>query len=250
MCRLLGVVAREPLPLSELLADDLGPFFTMACEHADGWGVASVTPERTIAAVKEPVRADVSPRLRRVVRELTTDSALLHIRMASPQSPVIPGNTHPFGDQRIAFAHNGDFTPVDCLDSMIGEEALATAEGGTDSERFSLGIRLRMDSGMEAQKAIMSTVADIRSLARSSASLNCMLLTPDALYAYAAHDPHSDVIHRRGPAFFALKYRVRTDAVVVASTGWPQDPPAWTTLPEGHVLEIRRDGLSTVVHAG
>jgi hypothetical protein len=127
---------------------------------------------------------------------------------------------------------------------------IATAEGDTDSERFSLGIRLRMDSGMEAQKAIMSTAAGIRSLARSSAGLNCMLLTPDALYAYAAHDPHSDVTHRRGPASFALRCRVRTDAVVVASTGWRQDPPAWTTLPEGHVLKIRRDDLSTVVYAG
>ncbi|WP_031517953.1 class II glutamine amidotransferase [Streptomyces sp. NRRL F-5123] len=250
MCRLLGVVARESLPLGELLAGELGPFLAMACEHADGWGVASVTPERTVATVKEPVRADESPGFQQVVRELTTDSALVHIRMASPRLPVVPGNTHPFGDQRAAFAHNGDFTPVDCLDAVIGEEALATAEGDTDSERFSLGVRLRMESGMEPHKAIMSTAADIRSLATSSASLNCMLLTPDALYAYTAHDPHSDVIRRRGPGFFALNYRIGTDAVVVASTGWPQDPEAWTALPEGHVLEVRRDSLSAVVHNG
>lgn len=250
MCRLLGVVAREPLPLGELLAEDLSPFLAMAWEHADGWGVASVTPQSTVATVKEPLRADTSPGFQRVVRELTTDSALLHIRMASPRLPVVPGNTHPFGDQLMAFSHNGDFTPVDCLDPAIGEEALSTAEGDTDSERFYLAVRLRMDSGMAAQEAIMSAADDVRSLAKSSASLNCMLLTPDALYAYTAHDPHSEVIRRRGPGYFALRYRVGADAVAVASTGWPQDPPTWSTLPEGQVLKIRRGDLSTVVYAG
>jgi hypothetical protein len=84
----------------------------------------------------------------------------------------------------------------------------------------------------------------------SSASLNCLLLTPDALYAYTAHDPHSDVIRRRGPGHLALSYRTDADAVVVASTSRPQKPPTWSTLPEGHVLEIRRGDLRTVVHFG
>lgn len=248
MCRLLGVVAREAAPLSELLADDLDPFLAMACEHADGWGIASVTPEGTVASVKEPVRADTSRRFDRAMGELTTDTALLHLRMASPQFPVVQENTHPFGDQRIAFAHNGDFNPADCLDPTIGDDLLTTAEGDTDSERFYLGIRLRLDDGMEPPKAIVSTVADVRVLATSFASLNCLLLTADALYAYTAHDPHSDVIGRRGPGYFALNYRTDPNSVVIASTGWPQNPPAWSPLPEGHVLEIRRGDLTTVVH--
>ncbi|MDX6356312.1 MAG: hypothetical protein QOF98_3215, partial [Streptomyces sp.] len=41
MCRLMGVVARQPEPLSDLFADDLAPFLAMACEHSHGWGVAS-----------------------------------------------------------------------------------------------------------------------------------------------------------------------------------------------------------------
>lgn len=96
----------------------------------------------------------------------------------------------------------------------------------------------------------MTTAADVRSLAAGSASLTCLLLTPDALYAYTAHDPHSDVIRRRGPGYFALNYRTDSNAVVVASTGWGQHPPTWATLSEGHVLEIRRGDLRTVVHAG
>ncbi|MFI5679922.1 class II glutamine amidotransferase [Streptomyces cellulosae] len=250
MCRLLGVVTREPVPLKESLAEDLAPFLAMACEHCDGWGIASVTPDATVASVKEPVRADTSDRFERTVSELTTDAALLHLRMASPQFPVVLGNTHPFGDQRMAFAHNGDFSPADCLDPVIGGELLTTAEGDTDSERFYLGIRLRIDDGMEPPKAMAAAAADIRALAPGFASLNCLLLTPDALYAYTSHDPHSDVIRRRGAGYFALSYRTDADAVVIASTGWSQNPPTWSALPEGHVLEVRRGDLATVVHDG
>jgi predicted glutamine amidotransferase len=250
MCRLLGVVARERVPLKESLAEDLSPFLAMACEHSAGWGIASVTPEDDIASVKEPERADTSERFDRAVRELTTDAALLHLRLASPQFPVVVENTHPFGDQRIAFAHNGDFSPADCLDPVIGGELLATAEGDTDSERFYLGIRLRINDGMEPPKAIMAAAADVRTLAKSFASLNCLLLTPDALYAYTAYDPRCEVIRRRGAGFFALNYRTDVDALVIASTGWVQNQPAWSTLPEGHVLEIRRGDLATVVHVG
>lgn len=253
MCRLLGVVSRKPEAVSELVADDLGPFLALAGEHRDGWGVASVAPDGAVASVKEPTRADTSAGFDRAVR-VTTDAALLHLRMASPQSPVVPANTHPFGDRHLAFAHNGDFHPVDCLDAVSGPASggplSAAAEGGTDSERFYLRIRRYLDDGAPPHKAIPAAAAEVKSLAEGFASLNCLLLTPDALYAYTAHDPHSDVIRRRGPGYFALSYHTGPDKVVVASTGWPQDPPAWSVLPEDHVLEIRRGDARTVVHAG
>ncbi|MDQ0785005.1 hypothetical protein [Streptomyces sp. B3I8] len=73
---------------------------------------------------------------------------------------------------------------------------------------------------------------------------------PDALYAYAAHSPHPEVVRRRDADFFALDHRRHADSVVVASTGRPQAAPRWATLPEDHVLEIRRGDLSAVVHGG
>jgi predicted glutamine amidotransferase len=201
-----------------------------------------------VVAEKSPAPAHTDDRFRKTVRATDTDAALLHLRMASPGTAPLPGNTHPFGDASVAFAHNGDFAPLSCLDDVIGEARLAGAEGGTDSERFSLAVRRRLDEGMEVPRAIRSTAADIRARATRFASLNCLLLTPDALYAYAAHSPRSEVVRRRGADFFALNYRRHADSVVVASTGWPQAAPRWTTLPEDHVLEIRRGDLSTVVH--
>ncbi|HEY5836999.1 class II glutamine amidotransferase [Streptomyces sp.] len=248
MCRLLGAVARQPAAVSELLAEDLDPFLELACEHADGWGLAFRDATHAVKAVKEPVRADVSPILRPLLDECTTDAALLHLRMASPQFPVSVPNTHPFGDTSAAFAHNGDFNPATCLDDVIGPTLLVTAEGDTDSERYYLAVRRYMDDGMEPAKALRQTADDIRSLATRFAALNCLLLTPSALYAYTEHDPHSEVIERRGAGYFGLHYRQDSGRVVVASTGWAQPEPRWTALPERHVLEIRRDDLEIVVH--
>lgn len=248
MCRLMGVVAREPARLRDLFAEDLEPFLAMACEHSHGWGTASITPRGTVGSYKEPVRADQSGMLEIALDGRTTDASLLHLRMASPLLPIVRENTHPFGDERMAFIHNGYFIPITSIDNLIGEQLLETVEGDTDSERFYLAIRRRIEDGMEPPKAIASVAADIQAAVTSFASLNCMLLTTEALYAYTAHDPESEVISRRGETFFSLNYRRDADKVLIASTGWPQDPPRWTTLPEGHVLEVRRGDLSTVVH--
>ncbi len=248
MCRLMGVVARRPQPLGDLFAADLAPFLALACEHSHGWGAAFPTGHGTVGSVKEPVRADESARFRSVLAGRDCDAALLHLRMASPQFPVTAGNTHPFGDERMAFVHNGDFHSPGCLDDVIGAPALGAAEGDTDSERFYLAVRRRIDDGVRPPEAIAETAALIRGRAARFASLNCMLLTPEAVYAYTAHDPHSEVVGRRGPGYFALSYRVDDDKVLVASEGWPQDPPRWSVLPEGHVLEVARGSLSVRVH--
>ncbi|MFJ2095459.1 class II glutamine amidotransferase [Streptomyces sp. NPDC087901] len=250
MCRLLGVVSRQTAPLSDLLAEDITQFLSLAYEHGDGWGIASLAPDGTVTSVKEPVPAGTSDRIQDAMRTTTTDAAILHLRMASPGLTLRPGNTHPFGDTHVAFAHNGDFSPASCLDDVIGDDLLAGAEGGTDSERFYLAVRRRIGEGLEPPKAILATAADIGALATRFASLNCLLLTPAALYAYTAHDPYSDVIRRRGKDFFALNYRRSSDSIIIASTGWPQPAPLWSRLPEGQVLEIRRDDLSTVMHRG
>lgn len=96
--------------------------------------------------------------------------------------------------------------------------------------------------------ALAGAAEDIRARA-SFASLNCLLLTDEALYAYADDDPGSEVSRRRGPDFFRLRYRVDGERVVVASSGVPQPDGAWRVLPYRRVLEVRRDDLGVRVHA-
>lgn len=245
MCRLLGVVARRPKPLAELLAEEIPEFVALSREHGDGWGVASWSG--TAPAVARDVDAAHRSARFGLVRRTTTDAGLLHIRMASAGSPLTTQNTHPFTGQRMAFAHNGFFSPRDALDDLIPADLLAAASGDTDSERYFLLLRGLLRE--HAPAAALALAAErIRLRATAFASLNCLLLTDDALYAYAEQNPDSEVARRRGPDFFRLRYQVTDERVVVGSSGMPHAQQSWTELPERHVMEIQRGDLRVTVH--
>jgi predicted glutamine amidotransferase len=245
MCRLLGVVAKHRAPLSELLADEFEPFLELACEHADGWGLSYINPSGIIVTRKEPVPAHKSAVLPELMDQVVTDAAILHLRLASPDLPVTVSNTHPFGDTKYAFAHNGAFAPADLLDQRTGSRVSAAA-GETDSERYYLAVRGRIDEGAIPAAAIADTAADIRALTTEWESLNCLLLSRQALYAYADSNPRSKVLERRGPGFFDLEYQAEPHRVVVASTGWNRQPGNWRQLPDRQVLEVHRNLRMTV----
>ena len=99
--------------------------------------------------------------------------------------------------------------------------------------------------------AIADTVASIGSRYAVN-SLNAILLSPDRMYAISWHNPAripEAELRRRGlgntPAeiagYFHLAYRVTADAVVVASSGWPQ--AGWTVLANQSVLVVERATL-------
>ncbi|MFE5302402.1 class II glutamine amidotransferase [Streptomyces sp. NPDC056632] len=239
MCRLLGVVAAEAAPVSELLADQLGPFLALAGEHRDGWGLALQAPNGSIRRVRGLGRADHSPHLAHVLRSWRTRAAILHLRKATPGLAVDARNTHPFGTPHLALAHNGAFAPVEALDALIGPELLARAEGTTDSERLQLAVRARTEKGMPAGQALEAVAADIRRLATSYVSANTLLLTPEGLFAYADHDPESEVSRRRGLGYFGLDcLRPRPDRTVIASAGHQPAPTTWHRLPERRTWHI------------
>ncbi|WP_254205747.1 class II glutamine amidotransferase [Nocardia alni] len=244
MCRLLGVVTRAPSPLTDTLSDVLEPFTAQSREHADGWGVAAWHGgEPVVSRGVEPAHASLAYR---AALAAPSDAALLHIRMASPGLPVELRNTHPFTMGALAFAHNGFFSPREALDDLIDPEILAGAVGDTDSERYFLRVLTRLrGQDRDPVDAIARTAADIRARA-SFGSLNCLLLTEDALYAYAEEDPESEVSRRRGPQFFRMHYRVGPSAAMVASQGIPTD--GWQLLPYGRVLQIRRGDLRVSIH--
>ncbi|MGW4368962.1 class II glutamine amidotransferase [Nocardia takedensis] len=237
MCRLLGVVTRAPEPLTDALSDLLEPFTALSHEHADGWGIAA-RRDRELVRTRGTEPAHAGPAFRAALAH-PGDAALLHLRLASPGSPIRLENTHPFLAPGLAFAHNGWFTPGDALDDLIAPDILAEATGDTDSERFFLRIRTRMrEREADPVEAIARTAAELRSRA-AFASLNCLLLTEHALYAYTEQDPASEVSRRRGPDFFRMYHRTTAAGTIVASSGIGQGRD-WQPLPQRTVLEIRR----------
>jgi predicted glutamine amidotransferase len=247
MCRFLGVVAAQQAPLAELLAAELEPFIELAREHEDGWGISYLDSRGRVATAKEPVSALESMIFGPLMERVISNAAILHLRLGSPGLVATPANTHPFGSVHCGFAHNGHFTPASALDETLGE-SLAMVKGGTDSERFYLAVRRRIDAGIAPAAAIAAAGADIRALA-SWNSTNCLLLMPGALYASADHNPRSEVIGRRGRDYFDIRCLTEPGRVVVASTGWPQQAGRWERLPDRRVLEIGLDLTATLHHS-
>ena len=81
----------------------------------------------------------------------------------------------------------------------------------------------------------------------SYTSLNCLLLTPERLYAICGYDPtHPDARYLldRDADYFRLWYRSSPKSFVVASTGWCAHG-GWDTLGSGQALVVERGTLET-----
>ena len=206
---------------------------------------------------KSPARADREPEFDKLARAPLGDLGLVHLRWATPGLQVSERNSHPFRYGQYVFAHNGAIHPQDRLAEMLPPEWERQLGGTTDSERYFLLIMSRLAAhGGDMVAAIASAAADIEDRFEPN-SLNAVLLSPDKLYAVswyhrsrvpeaklrlAGYD-QPEVI----AAYFDLAYRTSSDAVVVASSGWPQ--PGWTALDNRHVLIVDRATLETQVVA-
>ncbi len=243
MCRLLGSVSRSPVTVDQVLGDGREAFLELACKHGDGWGHAFSERPDHIEVHKSPDSARENPDFTALASGRAARAALTHLRWATLGLGLSAENTHPFTDGRIAFGHNGSVDPPEVLDQLIHPDLAGRRQGTTDSERYFLALLSRLAEQDEAD-ALVSTLADVASLPGGAKSLNCMLLTPTALYAVCSYDPAS----YDEPDYYPLLYRADVDTVVVASTGWT-DSAGWTTLGNGQMLVVCRETLTTTVVA-
>jgi predicted glutamine amidotransferase len=245
VCRLLGWTTREPTSLRDLLGEeDLAEFTALSAKHGDGWGVARST-RRGVAVRKRPDAARTSATFARWAGRRRSDSGLAHLRWATLGLSIGQQNTHPFTDGRVAFAHNGSIRPPAALDALLTERSQRRRRGTTDSERYFLAVAQRLRDGATPADALRSTADEIAA-STPFTSLNCLLLTPDELYAYCRFDavgPFED----DDPEYYTLRYRVSDDAVVVSSSGWGRD---WSELANGELLVVRRRTLETALLTG
>lgn len=239
MCRLLGWAASSPRTLADLLGEeDLDSFTDLSRKHGDGWGVAWRSGT-DLAVRKGTEAAYASPEFTRWTHSEPHDLGLVHLRWATLGLDVVPENTHPFSDGQVAFAHNGSVRPPASLDDLLTPEMRAQLTGTTDSERYFRAVlsRTGTDGLLEGLARTVHAIAETKDFT----SLNCVLLTPDTLYAACRFDPRKN---EEEPDYFHLRYRVTDDAVVVASTGWGRD---WQPLGNGELLAVRRDTLAVSV---
>lgn len=248
MCRLLGVVSRAPAIISAQLRQELPPFVTLSGEHDHGWGIGWVDADGRVAICKEPEQASEDVRFADAATSLETDAALLHIRQASAGMPVTTANTHPFLADGLCFAHNGYAWPAETMDSLIRETGAPRPTGDTDSERYLSLVRASLRE-RSVPDALLHAARSITERA-STTSLNCLLLTPGALYALAWWDASTIRAQPDGETErdYRLWYRTDADRVVVASAGMQGSGAGWRELPSGCALEVRRPTLEAVIH--
>lgn len=246
MCRLLGVVSSQTATLTELLAGELEPFSQLSSEHCDGWGVAAWNAADDLRVTKHCSPALDEPGLLAECGRTSTDAALLHLRKASVGLPVTQANTHPFAAGSVAFAHNGYFPPTAAIDELLADLDAGPPAGNTDSERFFRLVLANMRTGGPVS-AFLRAAAMISERVEV-VSLNSLMLTNKALYAFAYYNEDLATHSEAGAASYELRFRVSDGAVVVASSGWEQPSPSWELLGSGTVLEIRRRDLCVSVH--
>lgn len=241
MCRLLGTVSTAPVTVDELLGDEREAFLALATQHGDGWGHAWTGPDG-LQVRKEATSALVSRELTALAAGERAESSLTHLRWATLGLSVRPANTHPFTAPGYAFAHNGSISPPEALEVLIAPHLRHQRQGDTDSERYFLAVLSRIAEGASPTEALARTVADVLAGGAVVHSLNCLLLTPEALLAVCCYDPDSS----DGPEYYRLLYRRTRDTVVVASTGWSRKTD-WSSLPNGQLLVVERGSLRTTL---
>ena len=236
-----------------LTEEGLGAFTALSAYHCDGWGMAWYDGDGPQVR-KSPRRAAEEPEYTRLAGRALGDLGLVHLRWATPGLGIGYPNSHPFRFGQYTFAHNGAVHPQDRLGEMLPADWERRLAGGTDSERYLLHVMWRLEVRRgDMIAAIADTVASIAERYAVN-SLNAVLLSPAKMYVISWHDPAripAGELRRRGLAstpeeiagYFHLACLATPDAVIVASSGWPQ--PGWTPLPNNSVLVVDRVTLAT-----
>jgi predicted glutamine amidotransferase len=249
MCRLLCWATTRAQSLTEILGEPrLGEFTSLSQIHKDGWGVAGVTQPSSTVRVERSTLPAFSDELLNEFATVRFCGCVVHFRQASPGLRVEMDNTHPFVHDSFAFAHNGSILPHDGLDDVLTPRWRDRLTGTTDSERYFLAVMAEVDDGADIAEAIDTVVTRITRDYEAS-SLNAMFITPQTLYVVNSHDPAKGPgpeMEPDGAPYYQLRLRQTSDAVVVASSGFPQtDDEGWETLPNHTLLTIDLASVTT-----
>ena len=243
MCRLLGFVSHDKQTFDHAVGTDFNEFVTLSSVHCDGWGVATINHDESVAhVIRQPEAAEKSQGFSSAIEKSISDGGLLHLRWATAGLPVSENNTHPFAYQDISFIHNGATYPPAALEAQISSELLPLIQGDTDSERYFYFVISKIEElgFVEGCKAAANYIRDYVDYS----SINAMIMNENQWVVICEH--HPDRAPDWAPDdYYELKYKADKDGVLVASTGWNQ--PDWTTLPNHHMLVIDRASFAVQV---
>jgi predicted glutamine amidotransferase len=243
MCRLLGYVSQDKQTFNSAVGSDFAEFVTLSSVHCDGWGVATIDHNQSVAhMIRQPEAAQTSKEFSSAIKKSVSDGALLHLRWATAGLPVSENNTHPFIYEDISFIHNGATYPPAALESVIAPDLLNLIKGDTDSERYFYFIVTKIKE-LGLVEGCKAAVHYIRNNVDYS-SINAMVMNENQWVVICEH--HPDRAPEWAPDdYYELKYKSDAKGVLVASTGWNQ--PGWKVLPNHHILVVDRASFAVQV---
>lgn len=262
MCRLVGWCSATPLTAHEVLGDAaLERLLHLSEVHCHGWGAAWQVEGRLVVR-RSPAPAFGDPAFRDLLDNVSTTTAMVHIRMGTPGYGRRVVENHPFDDGAYAFAHNGAVLPPSDVDALLSPSSNRRPTGTTDSERIFLALLDELDGAPANGQRVAHAVAAVAKRAGCAglhaSSLNSMLLGPDGLFIINHHDrswmPRDlklwpDVYPPQSvswPPYFDLLMAERDGLRVVTSSGVVHDEAGWTLLPNDSVLELNGEAVEVV----
>jgi glutamine amidotransferase len=224
MCRHLAWLGR-PRTLSSLVLDPPSSLLVQSWAprrqrygtvNADGWGVGFFSPGRAEPArwrSSRPLWAD--PSFASVAPVLSSGCVVAAVRSATAGMPLEESAVAPFTDGRWLLSHNGRvdravLPPVRDAESTVDSALLAALV-------FARGL-----------DALGTTVREVAA-ADPRARLNLLAADGTRLLATTWGDTLSALVTAEGTA--------------LASEPWDDDP-AWTDVPDRHLVEATPDGLT------
>lgn len=201
MCRFIVGVHRNITSSSEIL----GPAVIRRLDshsqrHKDGWGIAWVD-ETTARPVVRRFRTTRSfsaslaeGLVDRVLAAVWSRRFVVHLREASPGTPVSLVATQPLLTGGAALAHNGFCSPIDELRDILAsvQGDLGRSEHALTDSEILLSLADHFIQ-LEYQDPLQM-LADLVAPAFPAASLNAALLTPSSIHILS-HFPETDSNH-------------------------------------------------------
>jgi predicted glutamine amidotransferase len=134
--------------------------------------------------------------------------------------------------------HNGTIRPSDTAEQFINDKYRSLITGTTDSERFFYALLSQIDE-LGLVEGVRKTVNLVRAIADYSA-INIMVQTPDTLIAVCEFN-EANTSEWSGPDHYELRFAVRGDDFLIASTGWGNTD--WQHLDNHQMLVVNRSTL-------
>lgn len=249
MCRLLGMVANQPVDLEF----SLERFKDLAKDNPDGWGIGWYEDNRP-KIFKQGISAlDPKSELARVSKKVRSRIIIAHVREGTGAVPA-ERNSHPFYYQNWLFAHNGSVDRAH-LFRLLNEEYKQAIQGETDSEIYFYWILQNILKYGNIIFGIDNALKQI--IPRPHTGLNFLLSDGQRLYAFryskrskdyyslykldrkSADPSPKELFSSKTNLLFRNKSAAQERAVLVCSEKLTQEN--WQEIGAGNILIIRPD---------